>query len=129
MINDNKTCVMCGKQYKYCENCPSKYNTTETWRNIFCSEECRELYQIYNGYKGGKITDKQAYKRLSKISTVYLNKIKEPMKSVFNLICGIESSADNGQEIQETQNTQKSVKMANKRGPRKNSRGKEDKVI
>lgn len=84
-MKEDKTCVICGKAYKYCQSCPYKYNTTETWRNIFCSENCRELYHVYDQLKVGQITDKNAAKSLKKLDISYLSKLNEPMKSVLAL--------------------------------------------
>ena len=86
MARDNKTCVMCNKAYKFCESCPSKYNVTETWRNIFCSENCREIYKIYDKIKAGQITDKNALKELKKWNLSYIQNINDPMKSVLTLL-------------------------------------------
>lgn len=85
MARGDKTCVMCNTPYKYCENCPSKYNPTETWRNIFCCENCRDLYSVYDLWKGGVITDKNAAKSISKLDTSYVDKINPPMRDALLL--------------------------------------------
>ena len=86
MARDDKTCVMCNKHYKFCESCPSKYNITETWRNIFCSENCRSLYKVYDQIKAGQIADKNAIKAIKKLDISYIQNINDPMKSVLNVL-------------------------------------------
>lgn len=81
MLNDNKVCILCNTHYKYCEGCPSKYNVNETWRNIFCSEECRDIYSIYDLLKANKTTDAEAGKMLRKYDASYIERTKEPMKA------------------------------------------------
>lgn len=49
-----RTCKICGKQYEYCGHCPSK-NLIEPWRNLYCSEECRNAFGIMSKYAAGKI--------------------------------------------------------------------------
>lgn len=85
MARDDKTCIVCGKAYKYCEGCPSKYDITQTWRNIFCSENCREVYHVYDSIKAGKLKDEEAGKMLSKYDTSIIFKMREPMKSVLTI--------------------------------------------
>ena len=82
MLNDNKVCILCNTHYKYCEGCPSKYNVNETWRNIFCSEECRDIYSIYDSLKANKTTDSEAGKMLRKYDASYIERTKEPMKAM-----------------------------------------------
>lgn len=84
-MKDDKTCVVCGKAYKYCQSCPSKYNTSETWRNIFCSENCRSIYHIYDQLKAGQISEKNANKELKKLDMSYLDMINESMKALITL--------------------------------------------
>lgn len=81
-MKEDKICVVCGNKYKYCQSCPQKYNVTETWRNIFCSENCRELYHVYDQIKAGQITDKNAAKALKKLDISNMSALNEPMKSV-----------------------------------------------
>ena len=54
-----RTCKICGKQYEYCGHCPSK-NLIEPWRNLYCSENCRETFQIMGQYSAGKIKATEA---------------------------------------------------------------------
>lgn len=82
MFDDRKECILCGKAYRYCEGCPTKYNVKETWRNIFCSEECREIYKIYDSLKGNKATDVEAGKILRKYDSSFIERTKEPMKAM-----------------------------------------------
>ena len=110
MANDNRTCVICGTNYKYCGSCPSKYNPQETWRNIFCSENCRELYHIYDDIKSGKKTEKEASKLLKKLDLSHLDTFKEPMKSVFMVACNLTEKTDSN----ETENKSTKIRSRSK---------------
>ena len=130
MARDDKTCVMCNKHYKFCESCPSKYNVTETWRNIFCSENCRGLYKIYDQIKSGQITDKEATKEIKKFDISYLQNINEPMKSVFNVLVNSKTKTDEAENKVENKsdvitenidNTQNKKKIRSKSRSKKNS--------
>lgn len=64
-----RTCKICGKQYEYCGHCPSK-NLIEPWRNIYCSEGCREAFEVMGRYASGKISAIDAKTRLENLGIV-----------------------------------------------------------
>ena len=58
----NKTCIVCGKKYSYCNGC----NINEpSWKNIYCCSNCREIYHVVSEYNSQQISLKEASKRLS----------------------------------------------------------------
>lgn len=81
MAIDDKKCIVCNKHHKYCVNDP-RYDKNETWRNLYCSEECREVFDVYNEFKHGLIKAEEASRRIKKINYDGLDKINEPMRSV-----------------------------------------------
>lgn len=133
MRNDNKTCILCGKQYKYCEGCPDKYNVTETWRNIFCSEECRGLYHIYDLIKAGRMTEKNANKEIKKYDIAVISRLKEPMKSTLAVALNYNNVSNNASDVplKKTQTAigeKKEIKETKKDPPVKRT-GKKNKDI
>ena len=58
-----RTCKICGKQYEYCGHCPSK-NLIEPWRNLYCSEKCRDAFGVMGDYVAGKMTAVVAREKL-----------------------------------------------------------------
>lgn len=62
-MNKSRTCIICGKKHEYCPHC-GKYNSYETWRMVYCSENCMEIYNIFDKYRANKITAKEAYDKL-----------------------------------------------------------------
>ena len=81
MAIDDKKCIVCNKHHKYCAN-DARYNKDETWRNLYCSEECRAVFDIYNEFKHGLIDSGEVSKRIKKVNYGELNKINEPMRSM-----------------------------------------------
>lgn len=63
---NNKTCVTCGKQYKYCSGC-NKNNNSPTWMNLYCSSDCRTLFQTTTDYLAKEITKEQAFNAIKNI--------------------------------------------------------------
>ena len=46
----NRTCVICGKRYHYCQNC-GNHKEIQTWKNIYHDEACMELAKIWHEYR------------------------------------------------------------------------------
>ena len=132
MRNDNKTCILCGKQYKYCEGCPGKYNVLETWRNIFCSENCREVYHVFDLLKAGKMTEKNANKELKKLDTSMIKTFKEPMKSMLTVVLNTSSNSDEikpVEKVAESKEVKKEIPKEDKVVPPVKRRGRKKKDI
>lgn len=44
-----RKCVCCDKEYEYCPNC-AKGNNKPAWMMSFCSEGCKELFNLVSAY-------------------------------------------------------------------------------
>ena len=66
MAKDRK-CIVCPDKhiYKYCSHCAG-YNSKETWRYLYCSQNCRGIYNIATDFSKGKISGLEAKKELEK---------------------------------------------------------------
>lgn len=52
-------CLICGKQYIYCPNCGGG-NKEETWRYLYDSEDCMEVFNILSRYINKHIDKEEA---------------------------------------------------------------------
>lgn len=66
-MSKKRECLVCGKKYQYCGHC-NKNNVVETWKNIYCSKECREVFSICSNFEGGIITQEEAYNKLTELN-------------------------------------------------------------
>ena len=62
----NRTCIICGKKYSYCNNCQSDANK-RTWYFIFDGLNCHDIYEGCTQYRDGEIDVKAAYEKISKL--------------------------------------------------------------
>lgn len=123
MAIDDKTCMVCGKHHKYCAN-NARYNKDETWRNLYCSEECRKIFGIYKELKSGKISPEQAAPGILKIGIGTIANINEPMKSVLmNVAKKIKPTTKNPAPVEEKQ-SQPRVQNKTNNGNRNTSTNK-----
>lgn len=54
-----KKCVICGEEYDYCSSCPDKMNMP-SWKNSFCSENCKKIYDACAKYNAGELIKEEA---------------------------------------------------------------------
>ena len=46
-----QTCLLCKQTYEYCGGC-SKYKHLPTFMTTFCSQNCRDIYQVMTNFEG-----------------------------------------------------------------------------
>ncbi len=60
-----KRCLVCNSLYEYCPHCNG--NPTP-WKVLYCSEECRNVFDVCCAYEGKRITQEEAYNRLNELN-------------------------------------------------------------
>lgn len=65
MIKDNKVCILCGKKYSFCNRC-EEYDHLPRWMAIYCSENCKDIFNIISGYNMKLKTKEEAANALGK---------------------------------------------------------------
>lgn len=78
MIKDNKICILCGKKYSFCNRC-EEYDHLPRWMAIYCSENCKNIFNTISGYNMKLKTKEEAASALGECD---LSK-----KSQFNQAC------------------------------------------
>jgi len=92
MADNNKTCYVCGKAYRYCPNC-AEFASAPTWLNMYDAEDCKDIDETLNAFWFGHLTRDEANEKLKGINLgkiinkdllVAVNKLKgEDKKSQF----------------------------------------------
>ncbi len=73
MVKDNKTCILCGKKYSYCNRC-EEFDHLPRWMEIYCSENCKKIFNALSSYNMGHITKEEAKTRLEECDLSYIDK-------------------------------------------------------
>lgn len=81
----NRKCIICGTSYEYCGHCDKKLVANETWRNIYCSEKCRDTFTVLEQYTAKKINADAATSQLESLG-VDVNKINPNFKTTLDSI-------------------------------------------
>lgn len=85
MAKLNRTCGICKDKYSYCPTCAADAHKP-TWMAVFCSENCREFYNVINDYKHKKVNNENAYKKLKALDLSSLSKLPENFKLIVDEI-------------------------------------------
>ena len=49
MAKLNRTCIVCNERYEYCSSCKD-HTHLEPWHSIFCSDNCRKVFNATSMY-------------------------------------------------------------------------------
>ena len=93
MAENNRKCNVCGKAYQYCGHCSDNAKKGETWRNLYCSDNCRKIFDILSSRAFDHITDKEAKEKLKGLDLSKVDSFNETYKKQIRQI----QSAPNGE--------------------------------
>ncbi|WP_462350105.1 hypothetical protein [Eubacterium ventriosum] len=66
MVSKERICSVCKRTYKYCPLCKEDAKKP-TWLFAFCSENCKNIYNITSSFEDGCMTDTEAKAKLEKL--------------------------------------------------------------
>lgn len=129
-MKEKRKCILCpSHEYAYCGKCKPK-EIVETWRFIFDSENCRDIYKILENYVAKKITALEARQQLDKYDLPNINDIqpilRKKLEDIYyitkdNYIQDNISVTDKENEVIEELPTTQQTKPRRKRYSRRNS--------
>ena len=64
--NNLRMCCVCHKEYSFCL-CNPEDRLKPTWHFAYCSENCKDIYNITSSFEDGRITDTEAKAKLEKL--------------------------------------------------------------
>lgn len=84
-----RRCCVCRTEYKYCNKCDADAKKP-TWFMAFCSENCKNIYDVTSKYEDGNIETEEASEILSKLDLSRLDNFglsyKRSIKSINGMI-------------------------------------------
>ena len=61
--NDLRMCCVCHKEYPFCL-CNPEDRLKPTWYFAYCSENCKDIYNITSSFENGRLSDIDAKAKL-----------------------------------------------------------------
>ena len=82
MIKDERAeimpdkCILCGKTYTYCSRC-EEFDHLPRWMEIYCSDNCRTIFNTLTEYNAENITAREAAERMKDCDMSDVSKFHE----------------------------------------------------
>lgn len=99
------TCILCGKEYKYCPSCD--YNLP-AWKSIYDKEDCMTIFEVTRDYEHNLLTKEQAKEKIKDCDVSDKDNFFGNKKTLVEEIL-----AEPVPEKQEQKNSQKYLKRQN----------------
>lgn len=80
MASRKRKCIICQKEYEWCNNCDNNVNKNETWRNLYCSKNCNNIFNILSQNAFGHIDDAKAKEMLKNVDISKIDTFREDFK-------------------------------------------------
>lgn len=94
MVNkNNKTCILCGKKYTFCNRC-EEFDHLPRWMGIYCSENCKNVFMTVTDYKSNEIDKNTAVKMLSSCDLSEKEKYHKSINATIDELLQSDNSTD-----------------------------------
>lgn len=105
IMKNNKTCIICNKEYHYCNNC-NKGRVNKPWMELFDTENCSNIFDMCIRYRDNIITSKEAYEQIKTFDLSDIDNFAENVRNTIGLI--IKENEDKKiEKIEETKEAEK----------------------
>ena len=88
MIKNNKVCILCGKRYSFCSRC-EEFDHLPRWMAIYCSDNCKKIFDAISAYNMKLKTKKEAAKILKECDLSRKSEFKESCQKYIDEILDI----------------------------------------
>lgn len=85
MAKNLRTCAICSEEYDYCSSCPEKMSAP-LWKRSFCSQNCKEIYDICVQFNLGQMSKSEAKKKLASCDLSKMDSFSEATKNAIEKI-------------------------------------------
>lgn len=114
MARYDRSCILCGKVYEYCNSC-SAFQNKPVWMFSYCSEDCKDITSLLTDYVYNKVSKEDAKKIIETKDTSRHMQYKGSYGKAYKEIMGmVDTEISNDDKIEEKKNTEEVKKdMAN----------------
>lgn len=83
---DLRTCCVCRHSYHFCPVCNEEDKNKEPWYFVYCSENCKNIYNVMSSFENGKIDAETANEQLSKLDLSQKDNFGDSYKNTLSKI-------------------------------------------
>ena len=114
MARYDRSCILCGKVYEYCNSC-SAFQNKPVWMFSYCSEDCKNITSLLTDYIYNKISKEEVKQIIETKNTSRHMQYKGSYGKAYKEIMGmVDIEISNDDKIEEKKNVEEVKKdMAN----------------
>ena len=114
MARYDRSCILCGKVYEYCNSC-SAFQNKPVWMFSYCSEDCKDITSLLTDYIYNKISKEEVKQIIETKDTSRHMQYKGSYGKAYKEIMGmVDIEISNDDKIEEKKNVEEIKKdMAN----------------
>lgn len=132
MSNKLRKCTLCRESYSFCPVCNPKDAQLEPWHYAWCSQNCKDIYEVTAGFENDNISANEAKSKLDNLDLSKYENYGESYKITINKINDIVNSNKtvNEETVTDNSDTEESIKKnkEKKRNYYKKSKETDDNV-
>lgn len=110
MIKNNKVCILCGKRYSFCSRC-EEFDHLPRWMAIYCSDNCKKIFDTISAYNMKLKTKKEAAKILKECDLSRKSEFKESCQKYIDEILDIKEESSQEVVVNTILGTEKSAEV------------------
>ena len=96
---NNRKCICCSTEYRYCNTC-SEDALKPSWYAIYCSENCKKLFQAVSGCLANAVSIEDTKTRFDDCDLSYKDKLKDSFIKVIDEVYKNKSKEKKNVEIE-----------------------------
>ena len=100
MAKNNRTCKVCNEEYYFCPTC-SRVPATEKYKTMFCSKNCRDIFDTLSRYTIKSIDKHETKEILSSLDLSNQSKFSDKIKANVESIMGTNKKSFKKKMIEE----------------------------
>lgn len=108
MARYDRSCILCGKVYEYCNSC-SAFQDKPVWMFSYCSEDCKDITSLLTDYIYNKISKEDAKKIIDTKDTSRHMKYRGSYGKAYKEIMEEIDSEDKVEDIIKTKEIKKDI--------------------
>lgn len=98
MARYDRSCILCGKVYEYCNSC-SAFQDKPVWMFSYCSEDCKDITSLLTDYIYNKVSKEDAKKIIDTKDTSRHMKYRGSYGKAYKEIIGEIDSEDVNEKV------------------------------
>lgn len=108
MARYDRSCILCGKVYEYCNSC-SAFQDKPVWMFSYCSEDCKDITSLLTDFIYNRISKEEVKQAIEDKDTSRHMEYKGSYGKAYKKIMGEINSEEKTEEKKDTEEVKKDI--------------------